>query len=84
MNTNTKPDFDIRDSRNQYQPCPNCHWEIGMVLLTRDRTAFIVCSICDFEGPKIPFEQPGAEVDRQAFEAWNNLERPQHSAQNQG
>lgn len=72
--------FDIRDTRNVYEPCPKCRATVGLGLTSKQRKLFVHCATCGHTGPAIEvptLEQwdswpiPWHERDRLAFEAWN-------------
>jgi hypothetical protein len=70
--------FDIRDTRNVYQPCPLCGVTHGLCLMLGNKNATIAvqCTNCDFRGPEVPAVLDSLmTMDRQAFEAWNALDR---------
>lgn len=72
--------FDIRDSKNAYEPCPKCNSTFGKGITSRNGRTFVLCMNCNHEGPSIEeptLEQwatwpiPLHERDRLVFEAWN-------------
>jgi hypothetical protein len=70
--------FDIRDTRNVYQPCPRCRVTLGLGLMLGNRNATIAvqCMNCDFRGPEVPAVLDSLmTMDRQAFETWNDMNR---------
>ena len=67
--------FNIYDRKNQYLPCPQCKSTFGMGILCMSNVTFVMCNMCGFQGPKIETSIPSQEIDKQAFDAWNNLKR---------
>ncbi len=68
------PQFDIRDPKNRYLPCPRCQTTLGMCLERKQGVLAVVCTKCSFRGPGF-VGYPSHLQDRMAFEAWNALNR---------
>lgn len=67
--------FDICDGRNQYRPCPSCLSISEMGLVSKDMALAVQCMRCGFRGPGVKHDAPGAQRDKWAFDAWNDLPR---------
>jgi hypothetical protein len=81
--------FDIRDPKNEYEPCPKCNGTFGKGIASRNGRTFVRCTICNHEGPSIEepigkewltWPVPLHERDRIVFEAWNEAAKKARSS----